>query len=310
MRLTAVLVASSFAALAAVTFTSADAHAGLASCGNIHVEAEAKCEARVGIECEAECEPLSFTAACSGQLYAECEGDCTAEFEATCQGECEGECQGECEVEPGDLECEGQCSGSCEGQCNGECSAQASAECEAEDNSAECEAEFEARCGASCSATCEGECSASCEGTPIEAECEGKCSASCEGECSASARLDCQIQCQADGFVDCEAELQGKCEASCQKEDGALFCDNKYVDHGNNFAECVKALNAVLAANVKLHAEGSSGCKGASCEAEGKVEAKSTCSVIAPGVPGGSREGGLLLSVLGLALGFASRRRR
>jgi MYXO-CTERM domain-containing protein len=309
MRLTSALVASSFTAFAVVALTSHDAHAGLASCGNIHVEAEASCEARVGATCKADCEPLSFTAACSGELYAACQGDCMGELQAQCQGDCEASCQGQCEVKPGDLDCEGQCSGDCTGQCGAQCSADASAECEGQDNTAECEADFKARCRASCSATCDGECSASCEGTPIDADCEGKCSASCEGECSADANLECQIQCQADGYVDCEGQLRGQCKADCDTDDGAIFCNNKYVDHGNNFAECVDALNAVLAAHVKLHAEGSSGCSGSGCEVQGKAEAKTTCSVSSVGAE--PRSGGLwLLSLFGLALGFGSRRRR
>jgi hypothetical protein len=309
MRLSPVLAAS-LAVFAVVASTSEDVRAGLASCGNIHVEAEARCKATASADCSATCEPLNFTAACSGQLYAECQGDCTAELEAECQGSCEAACEGECEVEPGELDCEGQCTGSCEAQCNGECNAQASAECEAEDDAAECEAEFKARCRASCSATCEGECSVSCEGTPIEAECEGKCAASCEGECSANARLDCQIQCQADGFVECEADLEGRCVADCNSDDGALICDSKYVDHGDNFKQCVSALNAVLEANVVVRAEGESGCKGASCEAEGTVEAKSTCSVAMPAARQ-ARPGWLsLFAALGLALGFRARRRR
>lgn len=291
--------------------SSDEASAGLADCGNIHVEAEASCEARIAAECTAQCEPINFTAACSGQLYAECEGECSAEIEASCTASCEGECEASCEVEPGDFECEGECYGECQAECNGNCSAHAEAECEGSDDQAACEAEASARCEGSCDATCDGECGVSCDGTPIEADCEAKCEASCEGQCSAEANADCQIDCQADGFVECETELEGGCTAQCETEDGAIFCDGEYVDHGDNFADCVEALNAVLLANVKLSAEGSSdsSCTGNRCEAEaeGTAKAETNCSI---SEPKSSRPGVALWAALGLLGLTLSRRRR
>jgi MYXO-CTERM domain-containing protein len=73
----------------------------------------------------------------------------------------------------------------------------------------------------------------------------------------------------------------------------------------------VAALNAVLRARVEVQAESTSSCSGSSCEAEGRVQAKSNCSVAAPGARGDARNADwFALSALGLAIGFSSRRRR
>lgn len=274
--------------LGAVSFAPR-AQAGIAACGDIHVEASANCEAKVGAACKAECKPVAFRAACAGRLQAECSTTCADPPELSCTGSCEGECQGTCTPEPAKLDCQGSCTGRCEGSCSGRC--------DAADDAAACEAQ--------CQATCEGECGVSCEGTPPTATCEGKCQASCEGSCKADLNMDCQTTCQGEAFGECEAELVGGCEVQCDKPEGSVFCDGEYVDHGGNAKECVDALNAFLEKHVQL--EGSAECSGNTCTAEGS--AKATCAVSPTGRSGAGGLAGLALSAVVAGLALARRRR-
>lgn len=270
-------------AFAAPALWAAQAHAGLGACGNIHVEAEARCEVLAGVECEAACEPISFEAECAGELYVECDlpDECSFEVSAECSGSCEADCNTRCEANPATFDCKADCF-------------------------AKAEAEAEARCGtdsecfASAEATFEAECSASCEIDPGEIECEGECAASCEGSCSAEANVQCQIECQRDGYLDCKGDLEGGCKLDCDAE-GALFCDSQYVDHGGNLEECVDSLRALLDIEVEGYARGSCGNGKCSGEAGGSI----SCAV-AP-----ERSTGALWLAMGLGLfGVASYRRR
>jgi hypothetical protein len=196
-------------------------------------------------------------------------------------------------VDPPNFECSASCEAEAEADCSGRC---ATAE-----NSAECEGH--------CKATFQAECDASCEGTGGSATCEAKCEARCEGQCKASANAECQIDCQGEAYADCQVEMQGKCTANCDPAKGSMFCDGQYVDHGNNFQDCVDALNAVVTATVDVSASGYSNaeCSGNKCEAEAGGEA--SCSArMAPAVP---RSGAAaILAGFGLALALGARRRR
>lgn len=233
---------------AAALLAPATAYAGLDSCGNIDVSANAHCELVTSGGCTAMCTPVTLEAACAGQLYAECDGQCNAEITAECQASCSGECMGQCEASPPSFDCRAACEADCEGECSGRCSSS------------------DSECAASCRGTCSASCDGHCEGTPPEASCEGKCEASCDGSCEAEANLDCQIDCQAGGYVDCEAELKGGCEAACTRPEGALFCDGNYVDYGDNLDECVAALKAALDIEVEGYAHGQ--CSNGSCTGE------------------------------------------
>jgi MYXO-CTERM domain-containing protein len=245
MRTLRTLALTALALCAPLAYAST-AHAGVEACGNIHVEANATCEVRTGIACEGSCEPLNLKAQCAANLYPQCSGQCSGQLEAECQGTCEGSCVGECEAEPGTFDCQGSCFADCDAQARASCS----------DN----------ECLASAQATCEGECQVSCDATPAMATCEVECQGVCEGSCTGQANLDCQIECQRPLYVDCEATLTGGCRAECQTEDGALFCDGQYVDHGGNLAECVSSLRALFGIEVTGYAEGS--CSGNMCSGE------------------------------------------
>lgn len=267
---------------------SSEAHAGIGACGDIHVEAEASCEVKGGVECTGSCTPISFEAQCAAELTASCGGSCNAEIDVECSGSCEASCMGTCEANPGSFDCRGECVGDCSGGCEGRCEA----------------GEGRGECLASCEATCEGSCSASCEATPPTVDCAGQCEASCSGRCDAEANVDCQIDCQANGYVDCQADLQGGCEAECDVEQGALFCDGQYVDHGNNLEECVESLRAVLNIQVEGYAEAE--CSGNECSAA--AGGSISCNVAEPDERGRDLA---LMGAFGLmVVGFATRRRR
>lgn len=269
--------------------TSAQA-ASLAACGDIHVEASAECEVQGGIECEARCVPVTFEAQCAADLTLQCSGECEGELSisAECSAECTGDCMARCdEFTAGTLDCQGSCFADCE--------ARATAQCGTGDD----------ECLASAEGSCEAQCSASCEATPPMAECEATCEASCEGSCEASgeAYFSCQAECQRPEFEGCYARLEGGCTAECQTEQGALFCDSRYVDHDGNLAECVSALEAFISSRVSGYAEGS--CSGNSCEGEAGFSCNCTAE------PADNARNGALAVMGGLFLfGFATRRRR
>jgi hypothetical protein len=275
------LTAASFLAVSSYAY---DAHAGLAACGDIHVEASARCEVLVEGGCVAHCEPVSFEAACAAELHANCDGECNASASVDCRTSCEADCSGRCEVDPGSFDCRAECNADCQGSCSASCSS----------NDSECRA----ACEATCSASCDGR----CEATPPSAECNAKCEASCEGSCEAEANVDCQVECQADGFAMCEADLQGGCEAQCQKPEGALFCDDQYIDHGGNLEECINSLQAELNIEVEGYAEAE--CANGTCEAE--AGGAISCSV----VPGGGDDRPVwpVLAVVMVLGGVAARR--
>lgn len=241
-------------ALAAAALWTTNANAGLGACGDIHVEASAECEVLVGVECEAQCRPVSFEAQCAAELYAACEADCQGSIEVGCSGTCEADCNAECSVDPGRFDCKANCFAEGRASCEGSCS--------------------DSQCYASCEATLEAECSASCDVVPPSAECTGRCEASCEGYCQARSDLQCQIDCQAGGYVDCQASLSGGCEAECNGE-GALFCDNQYIDHGGNLQECIDSLRALL--DIEVMGEASGSCGNGRCE--GMASGSVSCSV-------------------------------
>jgi hypothetical protein len=267
------------------------ANAGIGSCGNIDVEADAECQLEVEGGCESHCKPVNFVGACSAELYAACKGTCDLDADANCTGTCQGDCEGECGVDPGNFDCEATCQGNCEANCSGEC--------QSSDNKTECKA--------TCKATCSGECSASCKGTPPSAKCAAKCEASCSGQCKATANLECQGTCQAKGYANCTGRLEGGCTTECSEPDGALFCDGQYVDRGDNLKECISALNAYLESHVDVSASSSGSCTGNTCEGEAEAEVSSKCSLDPRALDGTSN--GITLAGAGLLLAALRRRR-
>jgi hypothetical protein len=123
-----------------------------------------------------------------------------------------------------------------------------------------------------CAGSCNSSCDSHCEVELPEADCDAGCEASCQGSCDVDANLDCQVECQTEAHADCEAEVTGGCKVACESDEGAIFCDGQYVDHGNNLEQCLDALRNL---DVQVEAHGS---------AEGSVS--SNCSVAKPGAFG------------------------
>lgn len=265
------------ASLGLAFFTVTPAHAGLDSCGNIDVEANAQCEVTgPEVSCAVACEPLEFKAACAAELEVSCEGTCEPpEVTVECTGSCTAECQVDCEASAS-FDCQASCEGSCDADCSGSCEAKCAGQAGGGSASGECEA----NCEASCQANCDAKCSASCEGQ-ASASCEGKCGASCEGQCKAEADFDCQVDCQSEGYATCEAELRGGCEGKCEADGGFVAaCEGEYLDHGGNFEDCMASLKAAVTVEINGYSEweSSASCENGSCQAEASGEAGATCS--------------------------------
>src|SRR5207244_2079954 len=85
---------------------SGNAHAGLSSCGDINVEADATCEVEVQGGCTVHCAEPQLQVACSAKLEASCQGMCTADADVKCTGSCDVKgCEAKCNVDPGSFDC-------------------------------------------------------------------------------------------------------------------------------------------------------------------------------------------------------------
>jgi hypothetical protein len=114
------------------------------------------------------------------------------------------------------------------------------------------------------------------------------------------ANIDCQLGCESEGRVDCEAELVGRCSADCETDEGALFCDGQYVDHGGKLKECRQALGALIDVEVTSRGESSGSCGGGACEGSAEGEASVSCSSL-----GGAAQNSGHAALLGIAGLFA-----
>jgi hypothetical protein len=248
MRVTLrLLLLAPTALLATLLYPSPKAHAGIDACGDIDIDASADCEwVPPSVDCDVRCTPITVQAACAADLYVDCDGTCTADPVIECTDVCRVDCEADCDVDPGRFECRGACQADCDGSC--------SAACDDDDD----------ECHASCQATCSARCDARCEVVPPSADCTVQCDACCTGFCEADANIDCQIDCQADLFVDCQADVEGSCHSDCDGDDGALFCDGQFVDHGDNLDECVDALKDAFDIDVAGYIHGD--CRGNHCE--------------------------------------------
>jgi hypothetical protein len=205
---------------------------------NVSVEAQAKCEAKVG--CEVDANPGELSVACEGTCTGGCSGSCSGNF--SCEVEapsiaCEGQCEGSCTLEAG-----GECSGTCRGTCMGQCSAQ-----DAEGN---------------CAGTCDGMCTGNCELT-VAAECSGSCTGKClvnQGSASCTGDVSCRGSCDAECTGGCEGNftppsVSADCEASAD-------CQASAKAEANASLECTPpqlsvdfAFNAMAEGNLDAQAE-------------------------------------------------------
>lgn len=273
---------------------AAPAHAGIDACGNISIPADAECRIEVEGGCQAQCTPVAFEAACAGELEVECRGGCDVDAALSCTATCDiATCVASCDIDPPRFECTAECNAQAEARCEGECEANADRR----------------QCEASCKATYSASCDASCEGTPPSASCQAKCEARCEADCSARANVDCQVDCQRDGYLECQARLEGGCEVACERPEGALFCDDQFVQAGRNLQECIGALRSRLDIDVAMEAYASGDCAGNTCSGSADASALASCSYGAPSTGGGAGALAVLLSAAAL-IGARVRRRR
>jgi len=260
----------------------------LTACGGLYLSADTTCEILVEGGCMAQCEPINFTASCSGELYVECDGMCDATLEASCEVDCSASCEAECTVDPGSFDCQASCTADISADCSTQCSAEASG------------SQAHAECEASCETTFRAECDASCSGTPPTADCMANCDASCSGSCTAEANVDCQVMCQSEAYVDCQTELTGGCETSCTEPTGGLFCDGQYVD-ATSLEACIAEIQSSF--DVTVDRSATAVCDDTGCTATADVSAG--CSA----VPGTSNTDAGWLAFLGLPLLALFRRR-
>lgn len=284
------------AAFAVPMLVPSTAHAGLEACGDIHVEASAKCEAIATGGCDVECTNLSFEAACHAEGQASCSGQCNLQADASCTGACDIKgCETKCNGDQVKFDCAANCTAGCDADCAGSCESKCGTD-----------SECKSSCQGSCKATCQGECKGSCTGE--FPDCKTKCEASCKGQCEAKINTSCQVDCQSNLQASCTSKLQGGCKAKCESPEGAVKCDGEYVDNNGNAQACLDALTA-WTAQINASASGSAtaSCKNGKCEASAEGEAEASCAT-APGPRAGGAA--FALGAFGLIAAWAMGRRR
>jgi hypothetical protein len=266
------------------------AHAGIAACGNIDVEANASCEVEAK-GCNVNCTPVSVQAACAVTGEATCEGSCPKVPSLECTGSCEGSCAADCKVKPAEYDC------------TTNCKADASAKCDAQCNAAG----NKAQCKASCQATFSANCETSCKGTAGSVDCDAVCKGRCEGSCKAQTNLECQVDCQSNLAAACETKVKGGCEADCSDAGGALFCNGQYVDHNGSVQDCIDAIEAAV--DITVSGSSSGECSGNTCMGQAEGSASANCAFSPRGATGGDLAGGFgLFAAIGAV--FMRRRRQ
>jgi hypothetical protein len=254
---------------------SASAQDGLAACGNIAVEYRSDCVVEPpGITCEERCTPVRVETSCASQLRTVCAEECTTTIVEEEVEVCSTDCVTECELNPGGFDCDLSCRGRCSGNCSSRCSTNSDA----------------THCLASCRANCAASCSGGCQLVLPSASCEEICTPSCRSEVRARETVACQIQCQDKLFTECEDRLVGGCKTDCRSVEGALFCEDQFIDHGDNLQQCIDALQ-----DFEVTVEGGFTFTAAGCA----LEPRSSQAPVAPGL--------LLLGGLAL-LGWRRRR--
>jgi hypothetical protein len=201
-------------------------------CGKFAFDANGNYECHVEVSggCTAHCEPLEFTAACTGQCNVTVDVDCSATCQASCMGGCSGGMLPSCEAD---------CSADCEATCKGNCMGNT--------------------CAGDCKASCSGHCGVACEDGSWPS-CDVACKAECDGSCSGSVDATCQASCY--------GELKGGCEAQCSEPTGAIFCNGQYVG-STDVQSCIDYLAAQFNIKVSASAEckGNTCTAKASCSA-------------------------------------------
>jgi len=118
--------------------------------------------------------------------------------------------------------------------------------------------------------------------------------------------MDCQIMCQSSGYVDCETNLTGGCKTACSRPEGALFCDDQFVDvKDGQFDKCIADLKSIL--QIEVYAEGSANCERGTCTAEGS--AGFSCAQSGAGNSESSSALGMLGAMAAFGLAFGRRKK-
>jgi hypothetical protein len=199
---------------------------GLDNCGTL-VEGLSQCKIEPpGISCDTRCTPLSARTTCAKQLFNECSPQCTVQVIPQEVQVCGDSCVTQCNLNPGSFDCSASCGGKCTANCSATCAASANA----------------AQCKASCEASCGGYCDADCRAVFPSMTCQEKCQRSCHAVQVAKVNMDCQLKCHTvERYANCETKITGGCKAQCKTTEGALFCDDQFVN-ATTLQKCVDAL--------------------------------------------------------------------
>jgi hypothetical protein len=193
-------------------------------------------------------------------LTVACGGKCTATATQTCTDTCGTACIQQCNPELLD----------CFAGCHGECDQPTIDICRQKHPNEDCVTQGKAQCDVHCKQSCK---------VP-DTNCQEHCTKCCTGSCNTQVNFDCDFQCLADVEVSCKAQ--------CQRPTGGIFCNGQFVN-ATDVQQCIAYLSSKLAIDVDVSAtaQGSAGCTGNDCGAEGNASLKASGCAAAPGSENG-----------------------
>lgn len=271
---------ASFSAIGILAFFALTGTARAESaCGIVDGHTVTNCEnIRDKTTCTEKCEPVSMVKMCSTQ----CDGSCTETTTTDCTAACETESLTLCTEDPPAYECKPQCTTHCQSSCSGHCESSID----------------QTTCSGHCRSECDQTCEEKCTALPATETCENKVKTVCDASCIVETTVTCESECE----TECSTELRGACTTQCTTTEGALFCEEQYIEGGANLGDCVAEIEEAgtpVRGWVKVAADGTA--TGPGTEGDGV-----SCAT------GGSPAslGALLVCVLaGLLLFLAFRRR-
>ena len=246
LRLLRNIVSFSAVGLLFVSVTPGTARAESA-CGIVDGHTVTSCKnIRDETSCTEKCEPVSMGKSCTTQ----CSGSCTDSVTTECSGSCETESLTKCTADPTKYECKPECTTHCEASCSGHCKSSLD----------------ETACSGHCKAECDTTCEEKCKPLPATETCENKVKTCCAASCTVSENTSCEVACE----TECSTELKGACTTQCTTTEGAVFCEEQYVEGGVDLSACVDEIEASgteVEGWIKVEANGSA--TGPGTEGEG-----------------------------------------
>jgi hypothetical protein len=192
------------------------------ACGVVDGKTLKNCQViKTQTECTQKCEPVNMVKTCTTQCGTSCHTTATT----ACTAGCETDCVKVCTPDPTKYDCKTDCDTQCQGSCAGHCSTSIDT----------------VSCSGHCKAECDTTCTEKCTPLPATETCANKCKTSCEGSCTVQSDTDCSVSCE----TDCTTQTKGACTTKCNTTEGALFCDDQFINPSIDLSKCVTEIESI-----------------------------------------------------------------